>query len=268
MGRGPFLARLAVAVDDDGQVDDDAIVLRADDRLSQALFKSRRERVLFYRLVPKTLLMFFGLGSVAGYTASRSDQAIWRFDGLRRFANPVVSDAELGAQGVRRMLALAAERFKEICDSGEGGASARGGASEAGATYEPPPQPPDLGTYAAVHDEVLRRWNSRCAITGRQFAPGSRPHPHLQLVAIRPRQLGGPLHVQNYLPMIESARQAWLDGTIAVGVHLEFLAVLDRLPPELLEAMRPEGRLLVPEDPALWPNPEHLAFHRHHIFAM
>ena len=62
------------------------------------------------------------------------------------------------------------------------------------------------------------------------------------------------------------AERAWTHGHLTVGHELGLLADLARIEPELLEAIRPEFQLLVPEDPQLWPDPEHIAFHREHVF--
>jgi len=256
------LARLAIAIDEDWGDGDAELAVGLDERTSQSVFKGRREPVLFYRHIDRAFVMYLGLGRVAGYAAD-ADRLVWRFADVRRFRTPVISDAERDVPRVRFMLGLAPERFLDIVKQGTE-AAADSAVAEAAAAFEGGRRSPE--TYLAVHDEVLRRWNYRCAVTGRQFSAGARPHPHLDLVEIRPRRLGGPLHAANYLPMVSFAAEGWRKGGISVGQHFDLLAVLDRLAPELLEAMRPEGRLLVPEDPTLWPAAEHLAFHRAYIF--
>lgn len=261
-----MLARLAIAIEDEWHTDDTSLVVGLDDRTSQSVFNSRRDGVLLYRHVAKTFIMFLGLGRIGGFTVAAADRLIWRFDELRRFPAPVISDAELQAPRIGRMLTLSPERFAEIVEQGTTVRLAGKAVQEAGAVFEGDRGGNGPQVYVAIHDEVLRRWDHRCAITGRKVAPGPRPHPELRVVEIRPRRLGGPLHVANYLPMLSIAEPPWRSGAISVGPQLDFLAVLDRLEPELLEAMRPEGRLLVPDDPALWPAAEHLAYHRMHIF--
>lgn len=242
------------------------MLVELDDRTSQAVFRSIHDGILLYRHVAKTFVMFLGLGRVAGCTVGAAGRLIWRFDELRWLAAPVISDAELQAPRVQRMLALSPERFIEIVAQGTTARAADKAVQEASAAFDIDRRAgPEV--YVAVHDEVLRRWDHRCAITGRRFAPGPRPHPDLQVVEIRPRRLGGPLHTANYLPMVAMAQSPWRSGAISVGPQFDFLAVLDRLEPELLKAMRPEGCLLVPDDPAFWPGAEHLAFHRTYVFA-
>jgi hypothetical protein len=258
------MPRLAIAIEDDWLPEEVSVLVQLDDRISQAVFRNRRDLVLLYRHVPKTFLMFMGAGRVAGYSRAGPDQLIWRFDQLRRFPAPVISDAELDAPRVGRMVDLAEERALQIIEQGTNVAAEGLATQEAAAAFDASRAGAEI--HLAVHDEVLRRWSYRCAITGRQFAPEGRPHPILQVVAIRPRALGGPLHAGNYLPMVAPAERAWRSGAIAAGPQFDILAVLDRLPPDLLEAMRPEGKLLVPDDQAFWPGAEHLAFHRTHIF--
>ena len=260
------MARLAIAIEDDGQSDDKSLVVELDDRTSQATFKSRGDAVLLYRLVERTFIMFLGSARIGGFTVAAAGRLIWRLDDVRRFRVPVISEAELHVPRVRRMLWLSAERFGEILEQGAASLLVGKVVEEAGAPFDSERRGHGLESLVAVHDEVLRRFNYRCAITGRQFKPGPRPHPDLGVVEIRPRRLGGPQHAANYLPMIPMAEPAWRSGAISVGSQFDFLAVLDRLEPEVLEAMRPEGRLLVPDDPAFWPAAEHLAFHRTHIF--
>jgi hypothetical protein len=253
------VARLALALEDEGQIAEGTVMLALDDRTSQAVFRSRRESVLLYRLVPQTLVVFSASARVGGMTQASDRRLIWRFGEMRTFPTPVVSDKEVGAPGVRRMLQLTPERLADIVSEGARPATTPGG-SDSAAPFT------GISTYEAIYEEVLRRWNYRCAITGQQFSPSRRPHPDLSLVAIRPRELGGPLHVDNYLPMVALAAEAWRAGAIGVGEKGELLAVLDRLSPDLLEQMPLNGRLVVSSDPARQPAAEHLAFHRLNIF--
>jgi len=160
------------------------------------------------------------------------------------------------------MLTLSDERYAEIIAAATPGAPATAEAAEAHFSFEAEHAPMDA--YLAVRAEVLRRWNYCCAITDTQFAEGLAPE--LRLVPIRPREMGGPLHASNYLPMVELAERAWLTGGISATDDLEIVAVMDRLDPDLLAAMPPNGRLVVPADAALRPDIGHLAYHRSYIF--
>jgi predicted restriction endonuclease len=159
------------------------------------------------------------------------------------------------------MLTLPDERYGRILDAGTA-AIDKSQLAEAALPFQAERAPTDA--YLKVRAEVLRRWNYCCAVTDTQFASGEAPE--LRLVAIRPRERGGPLHAGNYLPMVERAERAWLTGGISVTDQYELVAVLDRLDPELLAAMPPDGKLIVPRDPALRPDPEHLAYHWTYVF--
>jgi predicted restriction endonuclease len=157
------------------------------------------------------------------------------------------------------MLALPDERFSELIEAGQSPPTDL--AAEEAAVAFAARRPTD--GYLEVRSEVLKRWGYRCAVTDTQFAGEA---PELRLVPIRPRDRGGPLHAANYLPMVELAEHAWRAGAISVTETCEFVAVMDRLDPDLLAAMPPDGRLIVPEDPALRPDSAHLAWHRANVF--
>lgn len=125
---------------------------------------------------------------------------------------------------------------------------------------------PDV--YEAVYRLVMSAYGYRCAFTGEQFARDLGVlHPHLEVVAIRPRQAGGPLAISNYLALEEHAARAFTAGRFLVGddyrVNLPDPSALD-------PAIRPHpgGYLLVPEDPLFRPDPAHLAFHRRMILGL
>jgi predicted restriction endonuclease len=124
-----------------------------------------------------------------------------------------------------------------------------------------------IEAYSDLYRAVLAAYGLVCAVTGLQFAEERGIHSALQVVAIRPLHLGGELSVRNFIPMVPMAADAWQRGAISAGPGLEIIAVLDRLSPDLLEAMVPSGRLLAPADPALSPAPDNLEFHRARILA-
>ena len=180
-----------------------------------------------------------------------------RIDRYEAFAAPMPSVAELNLPRVRSMLRLDPGRFAEIEGEGRNG---RPDLAEAQQVLRPE-------TYVAIRDQVLRNWGHRCAVTGRHVPLGAGRGGGLDVVAIRPREAGGPLHVRNFLPLVPLAARAWERGDISAGPDLDIVAVPNRLDPDLLAWMLPSGRLLVPEDPLLGPAPAHLAFHRTHVFA-
>ncbi len=248
-------------MDDDAQLGFDRAVLLVDERTALAVSRRLGETVLLYRRDGQDL-RFFGRARINATEEPENGRYGCRLKALVRFNIPVDGAVEARAPGVRRMLALTDERYAAILGAGMSSTDAVLGAAEARSSFDTERAPVDA--YLAVRAEVLRRWNYCCAITDMQFASGEAPE--LRLVPIRPREMGGPLHASNYLPMVEIAEHAWLTGSIAVTDDLEFVAVMDRLDPDLLAAMPADGKLIVPSDPALRPDAEHLAYHRTYVF--
>ena len=119
-----------------------------------------------------------------------------------------------------------------------------------------------LDVYEAVYRLVMTAYGYRCALTGEQFTPDiGLVHPHLEVVAIRPRDAGGPLAIDNYLALEEHAARAFRAGHFIIeDDYRVVLPVAGALAP----AIRPHasGHLLLPDEPLFKPNPAHLAFHR------
>lgn len=255
------MAKLALAVDDDAQLGFDRAVLFVDARTALTAARSLGETVLLYRRDGEEL-RFFARGRINAVEEPENGRFGCRIKALTRFLVPVDGAVEARAPGVRRMLTLTDERHAAILKTGMPAGEALVGAAEANASFQVERAPVDA--YLAIRAEVLRRWNYCCAVTDMQFAQGEAPE--LRLVPIRPREMGGPLHAGNYLPMIELAERAWLTGGLSVTEDLEFVAVMDRLDANLLEAMPADGKLIVPAEPALQPDAEHLAYHRTYVF--
>lgn len=213
-------------------------------------------------------LSFIGTGQVVGLDYEAQDFDVVALNGYRSFALPVpsVDEQETRDPGVRRSLSLDDARFEEILlRAAESDINALGWA-EATAVFANDREAA-LEAYLKVHDRALERWGYRCVLTGAQFGPAAiRPHPGLRVVAIRPRELGGPLHVRNYLPMVPEAEQAWTHGHITLGPSFGFQVSERLIDPELRERLLPLGRLALPEEPSLWPDLELIAYHRANIF--
>jgi hypothetical protein len=113
---------------------------------------------------------------------------------------------------------------------------------------------------------VLERWDYTCAVTGERYPYATGFHDELEIVAIRPLSQGGPQHVRNCLPMVAAAANAWRRGDISATQNHELIVVERYVDVDLLERMRPSRMLFVPDDAELGPDPEHLAYHRQHVF--
>ena len=252
------MAKLALAAGEDAQFRDGIVQLLLGRRTADVAARAGGETVLVYRIVPKSLVTFLGQGRIAGLDyGERGGPIVCRIEDYQAFSSPEVGSAEAAIPRAREMLSLSEERYAEIVDRSTT-PDAPQHAEEASASF--------VSTYVTIRDQVLKAWDYRCAVTGIRFGPRDAPS-RLEVIAIRPREMGGPLHVRNCLPLVAMAARAWQQGWIAAGPGLDLVAVQNRLDPDLLEKMRPEGRLLVPDHPGLAPDPQHIAYHREHVFA-
>jgi hypothetical protein len=238
----------------------DAFELLLADRTAQAVFRQRGQVVLLYQLL-SGMVLFVGSARVAGFTIAEGGRSLWQFERFQRFAAPVVSTLEASSPSARRLLKFTPERFGEILSQGEIVPATPGDAEADGTRLAVD------DAYLRVHQRVLEAWNFRCALTGRSFPPSAGLHRHLTVVPIRPRDSGGPLHVRNYLPAVEPAGRAFVNGVVSVGPGLDLLVVPDRIDPDVFASLRRDGRLLIPDDRELGPDPVHLDYHRIHVFA-
>lgn len=126
---------------------------------------------------------------------------------------------------------------------------------------------PSLDAYESVYRLVLTAYSYRCALTGEQFQPDiGLIHPHLEVIAIRPREANGPLQINNYLALEEHAARAFREGLFLV--EDDYAVVVpnpDALPRALAIRLHTSGRLVVPVEPLFQPSPAHLAFHRRSV---
>jgi len=261
------VARLALAVGEERRLGADRVSFRITTRAAQLAHRSFGQTVVVYGRVPD-LVMFQGMGRVIGLDFDAPGFDLVRLADYRAFATPVPSEveAEVRDPGVRRSLSLSDERFEEILRLATAAEINRQALAEAAAVFEHDRQT-DLDKYLTVHDRVLQRWSHRCAFTGAQFEPSkTRPHPLLSVVAIRPRELGGLLHVRNYLPMCKEIEFAWQRGHLTLGPSLGFQVSERLIDPELRERLLPLGRLELSAEPSQWPDLEAAAYHRLNIF--
>jgi predicted restriction endonuclease len=109
---------------------------------------------------------------------------------------------------------------------------------------------------------VLMTYRYRCALTGAQFErPTLHLHPDLDVVAIQPREQGGPLAIANYLPMLYSLNAPFRDGLITIDDDYRIIVphpdLLDR---EVQSALR--ASVVLPDAPPFYPGQAFLAHHR------
>lgn len=248
------MAGLALAVQE-GAVRGQRLDLRATPQTAQIAFRHLWQTVLLYRLTAAGIV-YEAQAQLAAIEATSATGRLCRLEEVSLFAAPVV-DVIPTAPGAKRLLQLADEQFAGLLAKGKSLKSV----ADVSTDFKIRPE-----VLLQLHDRVLQAWDQRCAITGEHHPAHVRPHPELELVAIRPLVEGGPLHVTNIMPMVHLARDAWEQGRITVTPDLDFVAVQNRLEPELLERMRRDGKLLLPADRHYWPDPAHLAYHRTVVF--
>ncbi len=261
------MARLALAVADNSTLGPDQATIRISARAGQLAHKAFGQSILIYQRAPR-LLRFIGRGRVLGLHHDAPEFNLLQLGDLRSFEVAVPSDvaSEVNDPAVRRSLSLSEERFEEILHLATAGEISKQAMDEANTVFAQDRESV-LAAYLKVHDRALLRWRYRCVFTGSEFGPAEvRPHPHLRVVAIRPRELGGPLHVRNYLPMVPEAEHAFTHGHITLGPSFGFQVAERHIDPEFRERLLPLGRLTLPAEPSLWPDLELIAYHRTNIF--
>ncbi len=116
-----------------------------------------------------------------------------------------------------------------------------------------------------VADAVAAAYANTCAFTGTPLLSiGGMTNG--SPAAIRPLASGGTPRVTNFIAAIPSARLAFEAGHLTLGTRYEFIVVLDRIDPELLEMLNPIGRLRLPAEREARPDPQGLEYHRTSIF--
>ena len=125
-----------------------------------------------------------------------------------------------------------------------------------------------LETYEAMYRLVLTAYSYRCALTGEQFERSNGLwHGDLDVVAIVPRELGGPLRISNFLPLVFAAAEAFEAGQWLIADDYGVLAdrgVLDRA---LAARLHPSGFLQLPKETVFHPDRALLAQHRARVLA-
>ena len=125
-----------------------------------------------------------------------------------------------------------------------------------------------LETYEAMYRLVLTAYGYRCALTGEQFERANGLwHGDLDVVAIVPRELGGPLKISNYLPLVFPAAEAFEAGQWLIADDYAVLADRDVLDRRLAERLHPSGFLQLPKEAVFHPDRALLARHRERVLA-
>lgn len=251
------MVKLALAAGRGAELASSRAVLVVDTRASDEAYERVGETVLVYLHVNGVILDFIGQGRIKSAGLGDGDERVVVLDPYLAFAAPVSGEAEREMPGARRMLELEDRRFEDVLALSK--AAKPSETDEAAASFA---SRPTEATYAAIRDQVLRVWRYQCAFTGTANTAGS----SLSIVAIRPRDQGGPLHVGNYLPMVADLERAWRAGHFSVGEDHRVLGDLYRLAPEDQDSMVALFKMLLPDDPKDYPSSELLAWHRLNVF--
>ena len=251
------MVKLALAAGRGSELTGSRAIIAADQRASDAAYERLGETVLVYLHVNGVVLDFVGQGRVKNSGLGSGAGRVVTIEPYMPFGVPVSGEVEREAPGARRMLELEDRRFDDIL--AQSTAVQRLAAEEAVGSFA---SKPTAETYTAIRDQVLRVWRYQCAFTGALEKAGS----ELSIVAIRPRDQGGPLHVHNYLPMVEGLEGAWRAGQFSVGEDHRILGDLYRLPPEVQDSMVALFKMLLPDDPKDYPDASLLEWHRSNVF--
>lgn len=258
--RESVVARLALAMAGEDWLGTGQISVPVDRRLQAATARQLNATVLTMKVAAGTGFNFVGEGRVAALMAHDDGALSAILNPYRSFGAGLPAEGfDLGHVVRRDGLQLSDAEFAQVV------ASARDAVARGALAETPDADLWSLDRYVRLHDEVLQRYDYRCAVTGQGFAPAGRPHPDLRIVAMRPRDMGGPLEADNFLPMVPAAEAAWRQGDFSISADYTFIVVLGRIAPQLLAALSDSGRVHLPEDPLHWPDRHHLAYHRSRI---
>ncbi len=113
---------------------------------------------------------------------------------------------------------------------------------------------------------VKRAYGGRCAISGLALRNGG-GRPEVEAAHIRPVADGGPDVVRNGIALSGTLHWMFDRGLISVADDMRILVSHNKVPPDAAQRLiRPEQRLLLPENPRHHPHPEYLRYHREEIF--
>jgi putative restriction endonuclease len=114
--------------------------------------------------------------------------------------------------------------------------------------------------------QVKSAYHARCAMSGLSLRNGG-GRPEVNAAHIRPVASQGPDIVQNGLALSGTLHWMFDRGLVSVGEDHSILVAKGALrEEEQTRLLTPERRLALPADPADWPHPAYLAWHRQNVF--
>lgn len=117
----------------------------------------------------------------------------------------------------------------------------------------------------AFKRRIRAAYENQCALTGLQLINGG-GRPEVHAAHIMPVASKGPDSIRNGLALSGTFHWLFDRGLVSISDDYEIL-VADKLVPEpALRMLNPDRQIRRPNDPALWPHPHYLRFHRENIF--
>jgi putative restriction endonuclease len=116
----------------------------------------------------------------------------------------------------------------------------------------------------AFRRQVRSAYGNTCSMSGLRLINGG-GRPEVQAAHIRPVSLHGPDSVRNGIALSGTLHWMFDRGLVTVGDDYSILAAR-QVPDDARRLLKPDMRLIVPEDETLRPHPSFLRFHRETIF--
>jgi len=117
----------------------------------------------------------------------------------------------------------------------------------------------------AFKTAVRLAYENRCALTGLCLINGG-GRPEVQAAHIKPVSDNGPDSIRNGLALSGTFHWLFDRGLISVSDDYRILVSEKKVPDQARKMLNQDGKLILPTDSALCPNPYYLKFHRDNVF--
>lgn len=117
----------------------------------------------------------------------------------------------------------------------------------------------------AFKTAVRSAYENRCAVTGLRLINGG-GRPEVQAAHIKPVSENGPDSIRNGLALSGTFHWLFDRGLISISDDYRILVNEKKVPDQARMMLNGNGKLILPKDGALCPNPYYLKFHRDNVF--
>ena len=118
----------------------------------------------------------------------------------------------------------------------------------------------------AFRRKVRAAYDYRCAMSGLRLRNGG-GRPEVQAAHIRPVDHHGSDAVRNGLALSGTLHWMFDRGLVSVAEDWTILVSHNKVPTDVVNRLLlPKGKLSLPSNPADWPHPDNLAWHRQNVF--